>query len=108
MVCILSTIAGLIIWPGSAYLMLAFMGWLGHNQRMKIYNYIHRFNDYADELIPIIKFRNVKPLHKNIKNLLINILKFLFRLMIVLVLAGIFFVILYFTYTGLDKCYSFF
>tara|TARA_A100001015_G_C14460386_1_gene507709 strand:- start:152 stop:484 length:333 start_codon:yes stop_codon:yes gene_type:complete len=108
MVCTLSTIGGLIIWPGSIYLALAFMGWLGYNQQRKIYSLIDSFNNYTDELMPIMKFRNIKPLHKNIKNIFINILVFPFRFLFGLVLGGALLVLTYYVYLGLAMCYPFF
>ena len=70
--CFLSTFSALIIWPGSVYLVLGALGWLGESNRQKVSLYINKFFLWQTKSaisfynhFPFLKFRNMKPFRKN-------------------------------------------
>ena len=115
--CFLSTLSALIIWPGSAYLIFGALGWLGESNRQKVLIYLNKFfllqTKYAVSFynrFSFLKFRNMSPFHKNIKNLIINFFLLIIRL-ILGILVGVLYlcvglVIIFYTIKGLSICYQ--
>ena len=108
--CFFGTIGVIIIWPASAYFLLGFLGWLGTSTQTKLQRLFNKPNDWLDKKIPIIKFKNVKPLLKNIPNLIYNIcimfpLRLIITLSVTLSIGGIWVVLAFYSQWGLRTCW---
>ena len=115
--CFLSTLSALIIWPGSIYLVFGALGWFGESNRQKASLYINKYFLFTAKSavsfynrFSFLKFRNMSPFHKNIKNLIINFFLMIIRLIlgifVMVLFSFLFVVIIFFTLKGLSICYQ--
>ena len=111
MSCFFGIIGVAIIWPASAYFVFGFLGWLGLRTQEKINRWIKKPNDWLDKKVPILKFKNTKPISKNFPNIIENIfikspLRFIVTLPIILPIGAIFFAIAVYAVVGVNFCFK--
>ena len=109
--CFFGIIGVAIIWPASGYFLLGMLGWLGLRTQEKILRWLKKPNDWLDKKIPILKFKNTKPISKNFPNIIENIfIKFPLRLIvtlpITLSITAIFLAITFYAVMGTGSCWS--
>ena len=104
--CFFGRIGVAIIWPASGYFLLGMFGWLGLRTQEKILRGIKKANDWLDQKIPYIKFKNTKPISKNVLNIFENIIiKLPLRLIITLPITFIGFVLAYYSIMSASSCF---
>ena len=104
--CFFGIIGVAIIWPASGYFLLGMFGWLGLRTQEKIVRGIKKTNDWLDQKIPYIKFKNTKPISKNVLNIFENIIiKLPLRLITTLPIVFIGIVLAYYSIWGASSCF---
>ena len=109
--CFLGIIGVAIIWPVSAYYLLGMLGWLGLKIQKKVRNLILKPNHWLEKKIPILKFKNTKPISKNFPNIIENIfiklpLRLVAILPVILLVGTIFLGITFYAQMGMFSCWS--
>jgi len=108
--CFLGIIGMAIIWPASGYFLLGMLGWLGLRTQEKLLSLMKKPNDWLDQKIPYIKYKNIKPVSKNFSNILENIviklpLRLIITLPVILLIIGIGFVLAFYSILGAGSCF---
>ena len=104
--CFFGIIGFSIIWPASGYFLLGIIGLLGLRRQGKLLSLIQRQSDWLDQKIPYIKFKNTKPISKNVLNIFENIIiKLPLRLIITLPITFIGFVLAYYSIMSASSCF---
>ena len=108
--CFLGIIGMALIWPASGYFLLGMLGWLGLRTQEKLLSLMKKPNDWLDQKIPYIKYKNIKPVSKNFSNILENIviklpLRLIITLPVILLIIGIGFALTFYSILGAGSCF---
>ena len=110
MSCFFGIIGVVIIWPASGYFLLGMLGWLGLRTQENLLKWFKKPNDWLDKKIPILKFKNTKPISKNYSNIIENIfikfpLRIIVTLPITLAITAVFLAITFYSVIGAGSCF---
>ena len=108
--CFLGIIGVAIIWPLSGYFLFCMFGWLGLKRQEKLLIWFKKPNDWLYKKIPILKFKNTKPISKNYSNIIENIfikfpLRIIVTLPITLAITAVFLAITFYSVIGAGSCF---